>query len=294
MTELRVSDKQLPGLYQSADKASRDAQRRYFVSLMIYLTTLVAAATVAFYASTSAMGAMLSALLFAASLAILVYLRVKRPDDIWYNGRAVAESVKTRAWRWMMRADPYQDAERLEVVSKEFLVDLKQILTQNRSLAAELCVEAYLEDAITEKMTSVRSMPVADRLALYRSDRVQDQANFYTRKAAFNRKRATRWFWISVVLHTIAVVMLLLRVRDPSLNLPVEVIATTAGAVLTWLQAKKHNELASSYSLTAHEIVIIKGEALSVQSEESLSDFVVNTESAFSREHTQWAARKNE
>ncbi|MEO1352240.1 MAG: DUF4231 domain-containing protein [Cyanobacteria bacterium J06635_15] len=50
---------------------------------------------------------MSSALLFLVTLAILIGLRVKRPDDIWYNGRAVAESVKTRTWRWVMRAEPY-------------------------------------------------------------------------------------------------------------------------------------------------------------------------------------------
>ncbi|MGY8905810.1 MAG: SLATT domain-containing protein [Pseudomonadales bacterium] len=70
-------------------------------------------------------------------------------------------------------------------------------------------------------------------------------------------------------------------------------VATGASAVLTWLQAKKHNELNSSHSLAAHEIVLIKSEAESVESEKSLSDFVVNSESAFSREHTQWSARKN-
>lgn len=62
---------------------------------------------------------------------------------------------------------------------------------------------------------------------------------------------------------------------------------------LTWLQAKKHNELNSSYSLAAHEIVLIKSEAELVDSDKALSNFVVSSESAFSREHTQWTARKN-
>jgi len=88
--------------------------------------------------------------------------------------------------------------------------------------------------------------------------------------------------------------MLFYRIKAPLLGLPVEVVATAAGAVLTWLQAKKHNELNSSYSLAAHEIVLIKGEALSVQSEKDLSEFVLDSENAFSREHTQWTARKAE
>lgn len=289
-----VTDAELPGLYQSANRASMGAQRAYLAALISYLSLLIVATFVASYSGNSPFGALLSALLFLASLAILVGLRAKRPDDIWYNGRAVAESVKTRTWRWMMKAEPYVDTVQLETVSKSFIDDLKQILSQNRSLAAEMFHEAYLEDAITQQMKAIRGLSVEDRLAIYKRDRVEEQAGWYAREAAFNKKRATRWFWVSVLLHSLAVLMLLLKVQDPSRALPIEVVATAASGILTWLQAKKHNELASSYSLTAHEIVLIKGEALSVIADGDLSDFVVNAEAAFSREHTQWAARKND
>ncbi len=88
--------------------------------------------------------------------------------------------------------------------------------------------------------------------------------------------------------------MLLYRIKDPSFSFPVESVAVAAGAVLTWLQAKKHNELNSSYALAAHEIVLIKGESLDVETEQNLSAFVLDSENAFSREHTQWTARKVE
>jgi creatinase len=77
----------------------------------------------------------------------------------------------------------------------------------------------------------------------------------------FNKRRAKQWFYVSVLLHSAAVAMLLYRIKDPVYSLPVEVVATAAGAVLTWLQAKKHNELNSSYALAAHEIALIKGGA---------------------------------
>ena len=62
--------------------------------------------------------------------------------------------------------------------------------------------------------------------------------------------------------------MLLYLIKDSSMSLPIEVVATAASAVLTWLQAKKHSELNSSYSLAAHEIILIKSEAESVDSED--------------------------
>jgi hypothetical protein len=56
---------------------------------------------------------------------------------------------------------------------------------------------------------------------------------------------------------------------------------------------KRHSELTASYNLTAHEIGIIKGNAEAVETESEFSDFVNEAELAFSREHTQWVARKD-
>jgi conflict system pore-forming effector with SLATT domain len=289
-----IEDNQLPGLYQAANKASIDSQKIYYSSLLLYLLLLILAAVVSYYSADSKIGTIISALLFLITLGILIWLKVNRPDDTWYNGRAVAESVKTRAWRWMMRADPYIDAVKIEVVKKEFISDLKLILNQNKSIASSLGHDEYLKEPITDEMIHVRSLSISDRLNIYLNDRVNNQSNWYSIKSIFNKKRAFFWFCISVVIHLIAIVMLLFRVQDPELSLPIEVIATSASAVLTWLQAKKHNELAYSYSLTAHEIVLIKGEGVGISTEDELSDYVVNTEAAFSREHTQWVARKND
>lgn len=293
MTSYKVNAEDLPGLYQSADQTSLNAQSAYFWGLRLYLVLLVAAALVSFLWPRDSCGALASAALFLITLGILIALKVRRPDDLWYNGRAVAESVKTRTWRWMMCAEPYHETESLEIVSKQFINDLKAVLNQNRSLSQEFRPDAGIYEPISPKMFAIRQLPLDDRLNIYKDQRVNNQATWYSAKSQFNKRRARQWFWGSVALHATAISMLLYRIKDPTLGLPVEVVATAAGAVLTWLQAKKHNELNSSYALTAHEIVLIKGEALSVKSERDLSDFVISSETAFSREHTQWAARKS-
>ncbi len=284
----------LPGLYQSADKASLKAQSSYFFSLKSYLFLLVLAAFVSFTFPKDLYGALVSASLFLITLGILIFLRVSRPDDLWYNGRAVAESVKTISWRWCMRAEPYQDCENIELVSKQFINDQQAILRQNRSLSEALDSNSGINDPISSAMKQIRSLSTIERLEIYKKQRIDNQSNWYAIKSQFNKRRAKQWFWISVLFHSIAIGMLLYRINAPLLLLPVEVIATAAGAVLTWLQAKKHNELNSSYALAAHEIVLIKGEALSIETENKLSEFVINSENAFSREHTQWTARKVE
>lgn len=294
MKNLSIDSSELPGLYQSANEASLEAQGHYFNGLKWYLILLVIAALISYIRPNDTIGALLSASLFLVTLGILIFIRVKRPDDIWYNGRAVAESVKTISWRWMMRAEPYEDCENIEIVSKSFISDLKAILDQNRSLSHAIQSGVAVNDPISKKMKAIRDLPVSDRLAIYVESRIQEQANWYWLKSGFNKRRAKQWFWVSVALHSIAIMMLLYRIKDPSLSLPVEVIATAAGAAITWLQAKKHNELNSAYALTAHEIVLLKGESASVKNEIQLSEYVVNSESAFSREHTQWVARKGD
>lgn len=265
----------LPGLHQSADAASLEAQSVYFTALKLYLFLLVVAALVSFAWPTESYGAIASATLFLLTLGILIHLRVNRPDDIWYNGRAVAESVKTRSWRWVMRAEPYEDSDSIEIVSKQFISDLKAILNQNRSLSKVLNSSAGLEVPISQAMTSIRQLSVEDRLVIYQAQRIDNQATWYSKKSKFNKRRSKQWFWVSVFLHILAIIMLLYRIKDPVLALPVESVAVAAGAVITWLQAKKHNALNSSYALAAHEIVLIKGESLDIKSEQDLSTFVL-------------------
>ena len=180
----------------------------------------------------------------------------------------------------------------MEQVSKQFLNDQKAILKQNRSLSESLDAVEGTKEPITQVMRTIRSLSTEERLEIYKKQRIENQATWYALKSQFNKRRARQFFWLSVLFHSAAILMLLYKIQDPLAGLPIEVVATAAGAVLTWLQAKKHNELNSSYSLAAHEIVMIKGEALSKKKKKDLSDFVLDSENAFSREHTQWTARK--
>ena len=58
--------------------------------------------------------------------------------------------------------------------------------------------------------------------------------------------------------------------------------------VLRLIPISGHVKGPSFDGLTSHEIVLIRGEAVDIVTDEHLSDYVVSTESAFSREHTQW------
>ena len=156
---MQLEENDFPALYNSADKASLEAQSNYFNALRFYLVLLISAAFVSFKWPQDVYGAIASAALFLITLGILVWLKMQKPEDIWYNGRAVAESVKTRTWRWIMKAEPYHKNASDEQAQKELLSDLKTIIDQNRSLSSCLKWSPDLGEAISDNMISIRNLP---------------------------------------------------------------------------------------------------------------------------------------
>jgi len=143
-------------------------------------------------------------------------------------------------------------------------------------------------------MLESRQASLADRKAIYLSQRIEEQRTWYSRKAKSNRHQSRKWFIGLCVLYGIAILLLIIRIARPNIPYwPIEVIAVSASAVIGWMQLNRFNELASAYGLTAHEIGIIKTRLASVTNADSLSRFVSDAENAFSREHTQWAARRD-
>lgn len=178
---MQMEEKDFPALYNSADSASLEAQSYYFNALRIYLVLLILAAFVSFKWPQDVYGAIASVALFLITLGILIWLKIQKPEDIWYNGRAVAESVKTRTWRWIMNAEPYDKDVSDEQAQKELLSDLKAILDQNRTLSSCLKWTPDLGEAISDKMISIRNLPWNKRLAIYKTDRIDSQSIWYSK-----------------------------------------------------------------------------------------------------------------
>ena len=100
--------------------------------------------------------------------------------------------------------------------------------------------------------------------------------------------------WILVLLQSGAIAFVLLRVAFPEWKFwPTEVFVVAAASTLGWLQVKRFRELSAAYALTAHEIGLADAELDDIKGDQQFSRFVGDTENAFSREHTQWVARKD-
>lgn len=289
-----MEDADYPALYRAANTASMDAQKHYLAFVRIYSSILMLAAGLGVYGIQQTEAAIVAALLIIASIFLSVLMLLRRDEDIWYRARAVAESVKTSCWRFMMRADPYLDAVDVREVKSRFRARLKSILKEHKDLSAHLGGPVSEEEQITERMCNVRNMQWGGRAEFYRTHRIDEQRSWYAVKSAWNRRQGRIWFGVLIVCQSLAVIFVIMRVAYPAWGYwPAEVFVVAAGSALTWIQAKRFRELAAAYGLTAHEVGVVRGELEGVDSENELADFVVDSENAFSREHTQWLARKD-
>jgi hypothetical protein len=280
-----------PALYRSANDLSLKSQRHFFLALRVHLMMLVFAAILSIVSIPhwSVAAAQLLALLGA--LGCSIYLFAIRPDRFWYGGRAVAESIKTITWRYVCRAEPFQGED--ASARNDFSQTLKQIVEQNREVCQSV-TEHLADKQFTPAMEQIRAHALEERRSTYADFRIKDQLNWYAKKAAFNRQMSRYFFWILIGVNTIAVVCAVLRmvfVDQPFW--PTDVFVAMAASVLSWMQAKRFTELAASYALAAHEIGFIKEQSLLPETDEEFSVFVGDAENAFSREHTQWVARKD-
>lgn len=293
-----IFDSDMPAIFRSADKGALRAQRQFLWVVRVELALLIAVAivTAVSIGEDSFRNEMAGTAAAILSLTIILtsIRRIARPERQWYESRALAESVKTVTWRYMMCAEPYRNDVGLSETDQNFGANLLQMLEQQSRILEKLGGQFANDPQITEKMRSVRTLDSEDRKDAYLSGRVQDQRNWYSAKAEVNRNLESRWFVAIVTTESLALISAITFIiwSDWTINFAA-IFSGLAVAFLAWLQIKKHNELAQSYAMAAHELGLINDQALHVHTEEELSKFVSDSENAMSREHTMWLARKD-
>lgn len=286
-----MKNEDFPALHRSANTLSLDAQRHFFIVLKLHLSLLCIGAALSALNFPYVWIAIAQVFALLGALFCSIYLFAKRPDRLWYAGRAVAESVKTITWRYVTKAEPFDTAE--NIAQHDFRKKLHDIVEQNREVAQSL-TSNLTEVQITDVMNNIRNRSLEDRKELYRASRITDQLDWYAKKSAFNRKTSSAFFSLLVATNGAAVIAAVVRINF--LDSPVwytDTLIAVAASLLSWMQAKRYSELASSYALTAHEISLIREQSLLAGTDKDFSLFVGDAENAFSREHTQWIARRD-
>ncbi len=288
MTKKTRDNTDYPALYKSASIASKNAQRNYYFGIAFILLSLLLASIFSLFSGSCKIFAILSTCSLSLAPLVSLFLIVKRFDKTWYTARSIAETIKTITWRYMTRAQPYNKDDANDL----FRTSLRKILRENKECCKHF--PPAQTDQITEYMSTVRSSSLSNRRALYLNERIENQREWYKGNVNYNKKRATIWVILMVVFQIGAIIFSVLKIYHQNWDyLPTEIFAAAAASVLAWIQAKRFQELSTSYAITTHDISIVKSEYSEIISEQQFSDFVGDAESAFSREHTQWRARRD-
>jgi SMODS and SLOG-associating 2TM effector domain 1/SMODS and SLOG-associating 2TM effector domain 3 len=281
---------EFPDLYNAVEEVSMECQSRVLQARSAeYLAFVIAGGfgelpRKAFFHA----GATIAVIAFVAALVIRLSGVGDDAEKRWYDARAAAESIKSASWQFAVAggAYPLSDTE----ATAHFNEMLQSVLDSFPDLNSP--ASSGNSFAVSPEMTRLRGESQSDRLAAYKQDRVQDQLNWYIRKAKWNKQRAKRWRNGLVVIDGCAIGLGLMRALGVFDFNWLGVLAALAASVAAWQQTKKFAELSESYSVTSHEVNLVSSTLAAGLDEESWAESIHSAELAFSREHTLWLARR--
>lgn len=296
-TKITMSFDDFPASYCAANNASVREQSQFSKLTLSNIALMIIAAVVGSIILSNASGkvilAIISAILLALGICFTLFIRTTKLEQNWYDGRAIAESIKTLSWRYITGSDPYSISLG-PAADDRFLKDLKTTLEERKNYAAKLCGHYETGQMITEQMSIIRGLETEKRKTLYLSERINEQRLWYNNKAKINLKLANRYFYGTFLSQALAMIAAISMVFWQ--NSPVQftgILTTIATAFIASTQMRRNNELAQSYGLAAQELSFIFEQSRQICTEEQLSSYVNNAEMAISREHTMWVARRS-
>lgn len=272
-----------PAFHAVAGQASRTGQDRYMNAIRVRLAALVVAAVGG--ALGGAGFAWVALVGFVVALAAEVVILALRPDQVWYEGRAAAESVKTLAWRYAVGGDPFPHGgpdpdplfrDRMQSVTR----DLAHVYAASTSGAL-----------VTDAMRALRARPFEERRAAYLGARIDDQRRWYDTKARSADRHHTGFLLTTIALEFGGIVAAALRVAGVVEIDLLGIVAAVVAGVASWAQTRQYGSLARAYAIANRELNSIKEQAERI-TEADWARFVDEAEEAISREHTLWRASR--
>lgn len=281
-----------PPLYIAADRLAVKFQERFLRILVLQGVLLLLIAGAGFLTPDRKISLVVT-FLFVSFISLSAYLMVGRPDQGWYGARAVAESVKTMTWRFMCCAPPFNGE--LPEARVLFVQRLLDVLNSNSFVAKRLDAP-QVADSLTAAMLRHRTLALAAKVSYYRQFRIEDQRGWYSRTSRTARIEGLVAYWLLVIF---CVIGLIIGLLSPYFGhgaggiAALGFVTTGCAFMMTWVQAKRYWEISAAYSVSAHEIAIVAARLQEDIDQRAFEEFVAEAENAFSREHTQWAARRD-
>ncbi|WP_281879737.1 DUF4231 domain-containing protein [Nocardia sputorum] len=255
---------------------------------------VVAAACAAFTVRVGSSGtdiaAILTAMAFVGILAVDVGVLRSRPGKSWYEGRALAESVKTLTWKYAVQGAPFvgtlspAEADRM-------LIDRIRLLRQDISA---LALRPTTAPAISDRMRQLRSAPFDERRRVYLDDRIREQQRWYATKSDYHQRRSQIYGTMSLVFEVAGVAGALAKAFN-AVNFDLAgIFAAAVAGLAAWSSARQHSTAAAAYAVASNELSIVAEVLEQNHTEGDWAVAVSDAEEAISREHTLWRASHGE
>jgi hypothetical protein len=167
-----------------------------------------------------------------------------------------------------------------------------QVRERLKDLIKEITVYDDNGDLITEEMKAAQALGFAEKLDLYRKQRLDDQRHWYRSKAKLNARRENQWFGAILIVESLALGYAALQAWKLLEFNAVGGIAATGAAFIASLQTKRFSDLGTSYAIAAGDLDRIAAQTAHVHDDATLKQFVEDVEKAVSREHSMWLARR--
>ncbi|MEU6795720.1 DUF4231 domain-containing protein [Nonomuraea wenchangensis] len=289
------SSADIPSLYRAAQAASSSGQKRFLRATRLRLTLLMLAAimSVAIWrVANIEISSILSVTAFGGALITGTYLALVRPERAWYEGRAVAESVKSLMWRYMAGGATFRAS------GSNNKLTVEQLFVHRCQEVIQSCPELDLTpmegpaDEVTQRMIYVRSLPFIERREHYIRGRLEEQIRWYAQRSRFNRRSALVWMAGLLGLEFTGLVAAILRASGVFSIDILGVISAVAAGGIAWVQAKRYQALAAAYSVAYHELAMIRIGASSAVGEDVWESYVDAVEDAILRENNLWGASR--
>lgn len=283
----------MPQLFISADRSSSAGQKAYLNGTITKYAALVLAAACGLPAavipeSSIKIGGVLSILLFIFSLFIEIALWRSHPERSWYDGRALAESVKTLTWKLAVGGEPFPLSMSSGSARQAFLSKLSSLRSRYK-VDVQPAEGAYLPDWIFQ----YRSMTLQQRRDAYLRERLEDQKVWYASKATASRKAARQWRVALIVLELTGATVALLATMNV-FEVPLSgVVSTLIAGIGVWLASRQHDSNARAYGTAALDLGEAEAKITATRTEADWAREMNDAEDAISREHTLWLASRS-
>ncbi len=281
-----------PNIYEKADNKSLASQNSFSrlnlgILILLVLSTMISSLQVE-----NGWVTFVSSFLLVISLISTIWIMHFQPEKTWYNGRAIAESTKSLTWKFITGTKPFGSSLKLNEAEDKFLTNLKQIIGQKKDFFRLIGEEFSEGEQVTKSMRELRNLNIQDKIDYYLINRIEDQRGWYYKKSKENRKNKNLTFAAIITFQVLAITALALDFYNIIDFTVTPLMACLASSFIAWLQLKKFQELTESYGITATELSLIKSKIKHIKNESDFENFVDDAETAISREHTLWLARR--